>query len=103
MADVAAPCRRIGDDGFARAEAGARVSKATREKIDGRRSMSLAMCSTSRPAACLGQTGFVAAIVPSINNSNFSDTARGITDALENRVCSCFLATPTIRWRRKRS
>ncbi len=30
------------------------------------------------------RTGFVAALVPSINNSNFSDTARGITDALEN-------------------
>ncbi len=30
------------------------------------------------------RTGFVAAIIPSINNSNFSDTARGITDALEN-------------------
>lgn len=30
------------------------------------------------------RTGFVAAIVPSINNSNFSDTARGITDALED-------------------
>lgn len=29
------------------------------------------------------RTGFVAAIVPSINNSNFSDTARGITDELE--------------------
>ncbi len=29
------------------------------------------------------RTGFVAAIIPSINNSNFSDTARGITDALE--------------------
>ncbi len=30
------------------------------------------------------RTGFIAALVPSINNSNFSDTARGITDALEN-------------------
>ena len=30
------------------------------------------------------RSGFVAALVPSINNSNFSDTARGITDALEN-------------------
>ena len=30
------------------------------------------------------RTGFVAALVPSINNSNFSDTARGITDGLEN-------------------
>lgn len=29
------------------------------------------------------RTGFVAVIVPSINNSNFSDTARGIADALE--------------------
>ena len=28
------------------------------------------------------RTGFVAALVPSINNSNFSDTARGLTDAL---------------------
>lgn len=31
------------------------------------------------------RTGFVAALVPSINNSNFSDTARGITDALAKR------------------
>jgi LacI family gluconate utilization system Gnt-I transcriptional repressor len=30
------------------------------------------------------RTGFIAALVPSINNPNFSDTARGITDALEN-------------------
>ncbi len=29
------------------------------------------------------RTGFIAAIIPSINNSNFSDTARGITDELE--------------------
>lgn len=29
------------------------------------------------------KTGFVAALVPSINNSNFSETARGITEALE--------------------
>jgi LacI family transcriptional regulator, gluconate utilization system Gnt-I transcriptional repressor len=30
-----------------------------------------------------GRTGFVAALIPSINNSNFADTARGITDELE--------------------
>ena len=30
------------------------------------------------------RSGFIAALVPSINNSNFSDTARGITDALED-------------------
>lgn len=29
------------------------------------------------------RTGFVAALVPSINNSNFADTARGLTDALQ--------------------
>jgi LacI family transcriptional regulator, gluconate utilization system Gnt-I transcriptional repressor len=29
------------------------------------------------------RTGFVAAIIPSLNNSNFSDTARGITDELD--------------------
>jgi len=29
------------------------------------------------------RTGFIAAIVPSINNSNFSDTARGIADTLD--------------------
>lgn len=29
------------------------------------------------------KTGFVAALVPSLNNSNFSETARGITEALE--------------------
>jgi LacI family transcriptional regulator, gluconate utilization system Gnt-I transcriptional repressor len=29
------------------------------------------------------RTGFIAALIPSINNSNFADTARGLTDALE--------------------
>lgn len=29
------------------------------------------------------RTGFVAALVPSLNNSNFADTARGITDAFQ--------------------
>ena len=29
------------------------------------------------------RTGFIAALVPSINNSNFSDTARGITEELQ--------------------
>ncbi|MEM7442810.1 MAG: LacI family DNA-binding transcriptional regulator [Pseudomonadota bacterium] len=31
------------------------------------------------------RTGFVAALVPSINNSNFSDTTRGMSDALAKR------------------
>jgi LacI family transcriptional regulator, gluconate utilization system Gnt-I transcriptional repressor len=29
------------------------------------------------------RSGFIAALIPSINNSNFSDTARGITEAVE--------------------
>ncbi len=29
------------------------------------------------------RTGFIAALIPSINNSNFADTARGLTNALE--------------------
>lgn len=29
------------------------------------------------------RTGFVAALIPSINNSNFADTTRGLTEALE--------------------
>jgi len=29
------------------------------------------------------RTGFIAALIPSINNSNFADTARGLTDALK--------------------
>ncbi|MDX7953022.1 LacI family DNA-binding transcriptional regulator [Lichenihabitans sp. Uapishka_5] len=29
------------------------------------------------------RSGFVAALVPSLNNSNFADTARGVTDALD--------------------
>ncbi len=29
------------------------------------------------------RTGFVAVLIPSINNSNFADTARGLSDALE--------------------
>jgi LacI family gluconate utilization system Gnt-I transcriptional repressor len=30
-----------------------------------------------------GRSGFVAVLIPSINNSNFADTARGMTDAFE--------------------
>ena len=30
------------------------------------------------------RSGFIAALVPSINSSNFADTARGVTEAIEN-------------------
>jgi len=38
------------------------------------------------------RTGFVAAIIPSINNSNFADTARGLTDALQGTGLQLLLA-----------
>lgn len=38
------------------------------------------------------RTGFVAALIPSINNSNFADTARGLTDALEGTGLQLLLA-----------
>jgi LacI family gluconate utilization system Gnt-I transcriptional repressor len=38
------------------------------------------------------RTGFVAALIPSINNSNFADTARGLTEALEGTGLQLLLA-----------
>lgn len=61
-----------------------RVSKQTREKILEAVSKLGYVLDQSAGSLSSRRTGFVAALVPSINNSNFSDTARGITDALEN-------------------
>jgi len=60
------------------------VSKATREKIEAAVNALGYVLDQSAGSLSTGRTGFVAALVPSINNSNFSDTARGITDGLEN-------------------
>lgn len=38
------------------------------------------------------RSGFVAALVPSLNNSNFADTARGITDAIVDAGLQLLLA-----------
>lgn len=38
------------------------------------------------------RSGFVAALIPSINNSNFADTARGLTDALHGSGLQLLLA-----------
>jgi LacI family gluconate utilization system Gnt-I transcriptional repressor len=58
------------------------VSSPTREKIF--RAVSELGYVLDQAAGSLSsrKTGFIAALVPSINNSNFSDTARGITDVL---------------------
>jgi LacI family gluconate utilization system Gnt-I transcriptional repressor len=60
------------------------VSKATRERIEAAVNALGYVLDQSAGSLSSGRTGFIAALVPSINNSNFSDTARGITDALEN-------------------
>jgi len=60
-----------------------RVSKATRERIDAAVNMLGYVLDQSAGSLSSGRTGFIAALVPSINNSNFSDTARGLTDVLE--------------------
>ena len=60
---------------------GSRVSKATREKIMVAVNDLGYVLDQSAGSLSSRKTGFVAAIVPSINNSNFADTARGLTDA----------------------
>jgi LacI family gluconate utilization system Gnt-I transcriptional repressor len=61
----------------------AQVSSPTREKIF--RAVSELGYVLDQAAGSLSsrKTGFIATLIPSINNSNFSDTARGITDELE--------------------
>ncbi|MBZ9672645.1 LacI family DNA-binding transcriptional regulator [Mesorhizobium sp. B3-2-1] len=63
---------------------GSRVSKTTREKIMAAVNDLGYVLDQSAGTLSSRKTGFVAAIVPSINNSNFADTARGITDELES-------------------
>jgi len=59
------------------------VSKATRERILAAIEELGYVLDLSAGGLSSKRTGFVSAIIPSINNSNFSDTARGITDELE--------------------
>jgi LacI family gluconate utilization system Gnt-I transcriptional repressor len=63
---------------------GSRVSKATRARIVAAVNDLGYVLDQSAGSLSSRKTGFVAAIVPSINNSNFADTARGITDELES-------------------
>ena len=62
---------------------GASIAPDTREKI--RKAVNKLGYVLDQSAGSLSskRTGFVAALIPSINNSNFADTARGLTDALE--------------------
>lgn len=68
------------------------VSHATRERIFKAIDELGYVLDLSAGSLSSKRTGFVAAIVPSINNSNFSDTARGITDELEKTGLQLLLA-----------
>lgn len=59
------------------------VSEQTRERIFAAIDALGYVLDQSAGSLSSRKTGFIAAIIPSINNSNFSDTARGITDELE--------------------
>jgi LacI family transcriptional regulator, gluconate utilization system Gnt-I transcriptional repressor len=68
------------------------VSEATRERIFKAIDELGYVLDLSAGSLSSKRTGFLAAIVPSINNSNFSDTARGITDELEGTGLQLLLA-----------
>jgi len=83
MADVA---QRAGVSAMTVSRAlkdGGVVSKDTRERILQATEELGYVLDQSAGSLSSKRTGFIAAIVPSINNSNFSDTARGIADALD--------------------
>lgn len=62
---------------------GASVASDTREKIIKAVDELGYVLDQSAGSLSSKRTGFVAALVPSLNNSNFADTARGLTDALQ--------------------
>ncbi len=83
MADVA---RRAGVSAMTVSRAlkqGTHVSAKTRAKILYAVSELGYVLDQSAGSLSSRKTGFVAAIIPSINNSNFAETARGITDGLD--------------------
>lgn len=62
---------------------GASIAGDTREKIMKAVNALGYVLDQSAGSLSSKRTGFVAALVPSLNNSNFADTARGLTDALQ--------------------
>jgi LacI family transcriptional regulator, gluconate utilization system Gnt-I transcriptional repressor len=82
MSDVA---RRAGVSAMTVSRAlkdGASIAKETRDKIKKAVDELGYVLDQSAGSLSSKRTGFVAALIPSINNSNFADTARGLTDAL---------------------
>ncbi len=83
MSDVA---RRAGVSSMTVSRAlrdGASIASETREKIMKAVDELGYVLDQSAGSLSSKRTGFVAALVPSLNNSNFADTARGLTDALQ--------------------
>jgi LacI family transcriptional regulator, gluconate utilization system Gnt-I transcriptional repressor len=62
---------------------GASIAPKTRDKIKKAVDKLGYVLDQSAGSLSSKRTGFVAALIPSINNSNFADTARGLTDGLE--------------------
>lgn len=82
MADVA---RQAGVSKMtvSRVLAGHSVAAETRARVRGVIDALGYVPDRSAHALSTGRSGFAAALVPTINNSNFADTARGLTDALK--------------------
>jgi LacI family gluconate utilization system Gnt-I transcriptional repressor len=81
MADVARQAR-VSKMTVSRVVAGQGVAAATRERVMAAIQAMGYVPDAGAYALSTGRSGFVAALVPTINNSNFADTARGLTDAL---------------------
>jgi LacI family transcriptional regulator, gluconate utilization system Gnt-I transcriptional repressor len=62
---------------------GASIAQETRDKIRSAVEELGYVLDQSAGSLSSKRSGFVAALIPSINNSNFADTARRLTDALE--------------------
>lgn len=83
MADVA---RKAGVSAMTVSRAlrdGASIARETRDKIIKAVDELGYVLDQSAGSLSSKRAGFIAALIPSINNSNFADTARGITDALQ--------------------
>ena len=71
---------------------GASIAKETRDRIMKAVEELGYVLDQSAGSLSSKRTGFVAVLVPSINNSNFADTARGLTDAMQGSGLQLLLA-----------
>jgi LacI family gluconate utilization system Gnt-I transcriptional repressor len=69
------------------------VSEATREAIDAAAEALGYVFDSTASSLRSQRTGFVAVTIPSINNANFADTVRGLSDGLTSRGLQILLGT----------